>query len=395
MTQQKPSLSAACSSTRSDIVPTDSDPAAIETWLEDQARDGWQLRGFSGRFFRTAGVFERSDPRPTRYRLTPMPRREAKPSLEQRELCEHAGWQYVASLSHHFHIWRCDRPDAPEMETDPVTQAEGYRYLRGRLWREFGTTLVLVFLMTALLFVPGGRQPLLTLLESQAPGGAVWLCFISISAIAGAIQNIRVIRKLYRRLHTGIPMDRPARYRGKLVRQWTVWVLLVLGYFYILFAKSPLQLDEFRFVDPDSPEASRVRYVDLADLSPVEPDFIWMERKTSELAPEMGRVRQSAALSPDGSSQIWASTRYFRVIARPLARELVRELKETPPDQKARPGVPEYAAVPPQTLDEFWWAEDGTAQYAVVRKGWSVLALCYGGPADLRQKADVLAGALT
>ena len=49
------------------------DVAALETWLEDRARAGWQLRRFNGW---DSGVFEKSAPRPTRYRLTPLTRKE-------------------------------------------------------------------------------------------------------------------------------------------------------------------------------------------------------------------------------------------------------------------------------------------------------------------------------
>ena len=54
MDNENKALGSACGQTCSEILPARYDPAAVETWLEDMAKDGWQLTGFDYRFFRTA-----------------------------------------------------------------------------------------------------------------------------------------------------------------------------------------------------------------------------------------------------------------------------------------------------------------------------------------------------
>ena len=51
---------------------------------------------------------------------------------ERVEAYRSMGWRLVGQLGP-FWVWRCDDPNAPELDTDPVVQGEGYRYLKRRM----------------------------------------------------------------------------------------------------------------------------------------------------------------------------------------------------------------------------------------------------------------------
>ena len=393
MDNENKALSSACGQTCSEILPARYDPAAVETWLEDMAKDGWQLTGFDYRFFRTAGTFERSEPRPTRYRLTPLTRKEKEPDAEQRELCELRGWRYAAVISDSFHVWRCDDPGAPEMDTDPVTQAEGYRWLRRRVWRSYLIDLLLVALLFVIvLALPGnGRGFLLNMSENDAPGEFTLWCLFIVGMAASGIGTIRTLRRLYRRLHTGVPLDRPVPYRARQWRNRVLWLVFIVGYFYIV-CDGLFNADDFHRMDDDPEAMARARYVDVTDLNPslAEADVWHAYTKSLELIPRMYQVDHYAA---DASGVVTdsAHTEYYRLLTVPLAEELERELVEY---MTTRSHYIDLTACPVSTLDGFYWGRGDGRQYAVVRLGRAVLTVEYDGPADLRDHPEALAEAL-
>lgn len=115
------------------------DVAAAETWLEDWAAKGYRLVGFRG----MNGVFVKDEPKTCRYRLEPLARKEKAPDPDRVAVYGEMGWMYAATMGKDFHIWRCDDPAAPELDTDPVVQAAGYGYLKRRLlhWLKTGIPL--------------------------------------------------------------------------------------------------------------------------------------------------------------------------------------------------------------------------------------------------------------
>ena len=139
------------------------DVAANETWLEDMAREGYRLTGFTG----WSGIFEKVEPAECRYRMSPLLKKEKAPDPEWAETCAQMGWTYAATLGGAFHVWRCDDPEAPELDTDPVVQGEGYRYLERRMVRDsVGSLLLTVVLLAVGLLLPVAFDtPLLDTLE--------------------------------------------------------------------------------------------------------------------------------------------------------------------------------------------------------------------------------------
>ena len=98
------------------------DVTAVESWLEDLVRKGYRPIGFAG------GKVELlpEEPRESRFRLQPLQRRKEVLDPERVAAYRSMGWRLVGQLGP-FWVWRCDDPDAPELDTDPVVQGEGYR----------------------------------------------------------------------------------------------------------------------------------------------------------------------------------------------------------------------------------------------------------------------------
>ena len=125
---------------------------AYQAWLEDQAAKGAFLYDFNCSFF---ARFESGEPRVVRYRLQPLTRGEDGPTSEQRVLYEEFGWDYVADAGGEFRIWRCDDPDARELETDPVVQSGAYNRICRRL--RWSNAIIALFIVG----IPGLCQYLL------------------------------------------------------------------------------------------------------------------------------------------------------------------------------------------------------------------------------------------
>jgi len=402
-----------------ELVPSELDAAAIETWLEDKSADGWRLSGFEHRFWRVAGKFDRAEPCLTRYRLTPLPRKEWKPEEEQRELCEAQGWHYVATIPYRFHIWRTGDETVPEMDTDPVTQAEGYRYLRRRSWWDLFIDGLIFALLAGLLLVlnwvtSGG------VLLAYAEGGAPGEFFIMLSwCIGGAVltvYQILTLRRLYRRLHTGIPMDRPAPYRLKQAARRVFWLVGIVSYFYFI-CNGMFGVDEYKWIDRDPEAMAKANYVSVASLGDSSESYADAKGKSLWLFPELYQVTEYARtpqIPPNAPSdfepstwqtEYYIETNYFRTLSPWLAEEVERELlRQAARDHEKHPSwYPALSTVEEAPeLDGFSWGllpGDGIRdwkdmQYAVARLGSRVLTVLYTGPDDLRDKTDVLAEVL-
>ena len=100
------------------------DVAAQQARMEDQAARGWFAVSVPGIFF--LAVFEKGEPKAVRYRLEPAPVKESCPDPERLAAYRSMGWEYVDTSGKSVHLWRCDDPDAPELHTDPETEAQAY-----------------------------------------------------------------------------------------------------------------------------------------------------------------------------------------------------------------------------------------------------------------------------
>lgn len=378
------------------------DVAEFETWLEDRAKEGWHVRNIGPRLT----DFEKGQPKETRYRLTPLGRKEKEPSPEFLDMAAVAGWEYAATVGASFHLWRCEDPNAPEMENDPVAQAEGYRYLAKRMTRDLWIFLVLLGLLAAMYLLPFYNGEFWQAMSRTAP---FWMlgCWLYFGAGAAVVirQWVR-LRKLLRLLRAGIPMDRPRPWkRARLLRRVALFVGIPL-YFYIMLGDDILK-DGFNIQD-NADAMAKARYVDVARLNPevTEDVELWRARtKATEMIPRMYWIEQvgwvpkydfvepGTGLQPHYAqvSADTAETDYYRLWTAEMAAAMEEELVADSRYSLER--------LPSDHLDSFWWCEydnygSGGSQYAIARLDDTLLCVEYNGPADLRLETEYLAEVL-
>ncbi len=373
------------------------DVAATETWLEDRAREGWLMTGVR----RGKAVFEQGEPVVCRYRLQPLARRKETLDPEREALYGEMGWRCAGVLRGMFWVWRCDDPAAPELDTDPVVQAEGYRYLKRRMVRSTAETALLlpVLLGLSVWSWRWSGTPLLDLL-AEVPGRlAVWLALFPLLLVL-VVQDVRSMRRLLRSLSAGVALERPRPYRGQLWLGRLVAALVCVMLVLPLLNGRNIEGSSLsggwqaRDRQTGTPRAEAV-YLDLRALETGggEPEYFRVKTKVHELAPRMYEVQQFLPL-PDGGGA-WAGSTYYRLLTPALARRLAAELCLSRPGAL---GVSPHGALEPVAapeLDAFWWSrESADRQYAVAVLGRQVLAVEYEGPADLRAAGRVLADCL-
>ena len=108
------------------------DMEGIQTWLEDMAKEGLMMEP-EGRTL-TIFSFRRGTPQKVRYRLEAVAPRglwsaSDGPDWEMRKTFAQMGWKYLDYFGS-FHIYRCDDPQAPELNTDPTVQATTLQSLK-------------------------------------------------------------------------------------------------------------------------------------------------------------------------------------------------------------------------------------------------------------------------
>lgn len=376
--------------------------AATETWLEDMAKQGYRLTGMTN----WSGVFEKTEPFLCRYRMQPLLKKEKGPAAEMIESYGELGWEHAGTIPGSFHVWRCEDPDAPELDTDPVVQGISYRYLKRKMLRETVIgELVLAALAACAILAVRGKTPLLDMLESM-PGrflmGGTGVGLITISIIC----EVRSMRRLLRSLNAGIPLERPRSYRRqKWLARGLVLCLVYMWLSYLLGSVSTINGGSLAggWDAGDSYHVPKdgVVYVDLADLEGAENTDFWSCRtKIHELCPRMYFTRQ---LSVEGGDQVSrqvlssVETSYYRLLTEGLARRAEQELIQRRIASLGVDGHPALTAVEAGALDGLWWGENRYYQFAVARLGRQVLFVQYEGNRDLRQEgayfAALLAGA--
>lgn len=378
------------------------DVAANETWLAGMAKQGYRLIRMTG----WSGVFEKTEPFTCRYRMQPLPKKEKAPAGEVTAAYRELGWEYAGTIPGTFHVWRCEDPAAPELDTDPVVQGMGYRYLKRKMLRDgVVSVLLLVVLVMLCTLVPFATDtPLLDLLDA-APGRVLMGEFGACLIVVLLLCEVRSMRRLLRSLNAGIPLDRPRPYRRQkwLARGLVVCFAYVLVIARLLGSLSTMDGGSLNggWDAGDSYHVPKdgVVYVDLADLEGTADTEFWNCRtKIHELCPRMYWTRQ-LSLGPEEEAiqPIIASveTTYYRMLTEGLARQLTKELIQGRIASLGVYGYPALTAVETDDLDGLWWGEDRYYQFAVARLGRQVLFVQYEGDTDLRTEESYLASLLT
>ena len=374
------------------------DVAALESWLEERARDGYRLIRFKGLY----GIFHWEGKAPCRYRLQPLLQKEQWPRREMVETYQEMGWEYVCTLADTFHVWRCDDPHAPELDTDPVVQGMGYDYLRRRMrlrLLRLPAILLLCLVIGALPWVWGvGDMPLVDQLEQALPGEELFWLLMLVGVICFELLDAFRMRRLLRSLRTGIPMERPRSWRIQKRVTQVVLVLGCAGFMVSLFLPNggDPHFTRSAMAGEDEP-LPEVVYADLRELEGVEELIHFSAQRKSLLpAPRMYWTYQTMD-GPDGEFSIYGNTSYYSMQTEDLALRVETELRTW--QEWFGGGEGERREVP--GLDSFWWAgddppsqRDDPCQCVVARRGNCVLMFSYTGKKDLRTMGDYFAGLL-
>ena len=210
------------------------DVAAWQARLEDLAAKGWFYVP-SWILFRFAS-FERGTPKAVRYRLEPAPQKEKCPDQERRDTYRLLGWTYVDTISKTMHLWRCDDPEAPELHTDPETEARAYERLSQQekisRYLSWGISAAFMGLIAFALYVSGGTY-LVHLVGTWLP---IWYLVAVVSFFGTSIFmarcQTRVLRRTLQTMRAGVEAPRRRPYRPACILALVVdllWVFCIIA----------------------------------------------------------------------------------------------------------------------------------------------------------------------
>lgn len=190
------------------------DVAAQQARMEDQAARGWFAVSVPGIFF--LAVFEKGEPKAVRYRLEPAPVKESCPDPERLAAYQSMGWEYVDTSGKSMHLWRCDDPDAPELHTDPETEAQAYDRLFRRQQKEtqFWAAVTALLAVLAVQTLLTERTLLVWSVQEWKPlwREAAYWGFLLALALA-AFRQWWSLRRYLRPLRAGVPVCHRPPYR--------------------------------------------------------------------------------------------------------------------------------------------------------------------------------------
>ena len=197
----------------------------VESWLEHQAQKGWVPVSF-GNWFAT---FEESEPKALRFRLEPK-RKENWEALQERENAyRDMGWRRAGTLDDWEVFW-CADPAAPELYTDPETQAlaweRQFRRQRRIAWLYFA--LFVLWVGVVLWTQARETMPVRALIYGFGPYQVGIFLFL-LDGLVLQLFRLRDIRRTRQQLAAGVSPGPGGNWqRG---RRWTK----VLFWGYVIF----------------------------------------------------------------------------------------------------------------------------------------------------------------
>lgn len=382
------------------------DTVAMECWLSDMAKSGLVYDGNNLAYFR----FLKSEPKNICYRVEPIMGEEREPSEEMLATYADAGWKFVARQGNLFFIWKSTRADAMELHTDPIVQSESYRSLCKKLTRSAvgsGICVIVIFAIILGGFLVSDRPVTLFLTSSVMLLLAVSELFVVAQTIWQARSALRIKQTLADGLALSHTQDYRKRYRG-----YRIITVLSLSLSIAVLVTSMLTLTtDWRksIMDVEEP----LPYLPL-DLIEQNEDFAWAEPvfmfdsdfdynnyvdySWTPLVPEHYEIHQEGAeqthLWSDGSGYYTpsASTEYYRLAFSAFAPALLAELIDLHLLEYET-----YIITEPNAFDRTVLAvnEEYSMSHLFVQWGNQVIYIRYQGYADLSERLELLAHALS
>ncbi len=174
------------------------DMPKMESWLEDMARQGYEIFDVSKRLPMIR--FRLGRKKNLRYRMEPA-KKMVHPDELQQKLYKDLGWDYICWF-HGFYIYSSADPDAPELHTDPQVRALTIQALKKHLYKH----ILFLTIYVVVLFV---LQLYLGLVYSFIYLGSLFsICFITITVweFFDLAFALRRTKELITALESGSPV---------------------------------------------------------------------------------------------------------------------------------------------------------------------------------------------
>lgn len=357
---------------------------AVQAWLEDWAARGWYVESYG----RNLVSFARGERRENiRYRLQPTGSEGGEPDQDTLETYREMGWTYVCStvvgrsfsgVRTEFHIWRCEDPAAPELDTDQTLREEAYGNLLRRGWRIIWMGVPLAAAVLALMLWLVWNRPRQYLLDLRASSTPLMLCFYGLLVLHLISRSVRLIR-FTRQLRREEPAPQRAPWGWARARVWVFQGLYAL--ILLVMIGSLFRPYDSRPYLPVSQYEGAVPYVSLTELGTPAAG----EAEAVDFHSFWGKAawwtREGSYERPPCCDTEYYSLR-FPSMAENLEEQLlwqwsfVMDIGEHPEFRAAVPGA-----------DSAWYWRDvqEQRQHLVLRRGGRVLEVLYWGEADLME----------
>ena len=357
---------------------------AAQAWLEDWAARGWYVESYG----RNLVSFARGERREhIRYRLQPSGPQGGEPEQDTREAYREMGWTYVCStvasrnlggVRTEFHIWRCEDPAAPELDTDQTLREEAYGDLLRRGWRNIWLGVPLAAAVPALMWWLVWDRPREYLLDPRASSPLLMLCFHGLLVLYLVSRSVRLIR-FTRQLRRQEPAPQRAPWGWARARVcvfqglYALILLVMIGSLFRPYDSRPYL--------PVSQYEGAVPYVSLTELGTPAAG----EAEAVDFHSFWGKAawwtREGSYERPPYCDAEYYSLR-FPSMAENLEEQIlwqwsfVMDIGEHPEFRAAVPGA-----------DSAWYWRDvqEQRQHLVLRRGGRVLEVLYWGEADLME----------
>lgn len=241
-----------------------------ESWFSDMAEQGLFIDHFG---FWSSAWFKKGTPRRTRYRMDVLPRKLTEDELALYDSC---GWHFAALDQEtywnpaFFYIFQTDEnATVPELHTDPMEQAESLRKLRRwSLWDFWLGVAIPLFWIGLWVWQALYAARRFDFLVNGSVFNIYWVLF-SAFAVVDSLRSGRSIRRLYKRLAGGEPLDHHADYLAAHRRYaltaylrpllWAVMMAVLLVQ--LIFSS----LDQARPLPEGAPDFPAVRLAEVHD----------------------------------------------------------------------------------------------------------------------------------
>ena len=303
------------------------DVAGLEDWFAQMAAEGYHLEDC----WQNRASFTVGEPQEhVRYRLEAVETYQYDWNKD-RAYAEQ-GWDHVTTILGFFYIFRCDDPVVPELHTDPTIQSWTMRKLiRKQL-------LMLIWIPLYWLILMRMRVEYVFTLPHMALADFIrldvmmwmWVMLVVVLVYWFVCQTIQLngLRRVKRRLASGLPMDRTRRYPRSFWRHGFMSVLaavFIAGLFWAVWAERKKTNSDFPLEDYPHVTLEEVFPGRTEEPRPWEEINFWTGQtlETSLLVPVQLRFAQAGRMKDDGS--IARIGMYYYEAASPaLARILLK-----------------------------------------------------------------------